>query len=81
MVRTATLAALAFLLCLALGGVGAWLYQEYAAYRQMQALFPQIVNVINPHEGVLQKITGAPTLQAPAPPASGAGSGAAPPVK
>jgi len=78
MLRTALVATLGILAVLLLGAAGAWAYQEYTTYRQMQALFPQIINVVNAHEAVLQKITGAPSL---APPASGAGSGANPPAK
>lgn len=78
MLRTALLAVLAVLAVLLLGAAGAWAYQEYASYRQMQALFPQLINVVNAHEAVLQKITGVPSV---APPASGAGSGATPPAK
>lgn len=78
MPRTAILATLTLLVCLVVGATGAWVYQQYAAFQQMQALFPQIVNVINAHEAALQKITGTPSI---APPASGAGAGATPPSK
>lgn len=78
MPRTALLATFTLLVCLVVGAAGAWAYQQYAAFQQMQALFPQIVNVINAHEAVIQKITGAPSI---APPASGAGMGAPPPGK
>ena len=76
MARTIALVLVAALAFLLFGAAGAWLYQEYTAYRQMQLLLPQIVNVINAHETTLQKITGAPSI---APPADGAGSGATPP--
>ena len=76
MARTIALVIVAALTFLLFGAAGAWLYQEYTAYRQMQLLLPQIVNVINAHETTLQKITGAPTI-----PAAGAGSGATPPTK
>lgn len=76
MARTIALVLVAALTFLLFGAVGAWMYQEYTAYRQMQLLLPQIVNVINAHETTLQKITGAPSI---APPAGGAGSGATPP--
>lgn len=39
--------------------------QAYSTYTQIQALLPQIVQVINAHEVALQKLTGAPTIQAP----------------
>lgn len=76
MARTIALVLVAALAFLLFGAAGAWLYQEYTAYRQMQLLLPQIVNVINAHETTLQKITGAPSI---APPAGGAGAGATPP--
>lgn len=76
MARTIALVLVAALTFLLFGAAGAWLYQEYTAYRQMQLLLPQIVNVINAHETTLQKITGAPSI---APPAGGAESGATPP--
>lgn len=78
MVRTYAFVAAILVAFLTFGAAGAWLYQEYTAYRQMQALLPQIVNVLNAHEVTLQKITGAPTVASPA---SGAGSGATPPAK
>lgn len=84
--RLFVLLAAALVTFLGCGVAGAWAYNEYLAYRQMQVLFPQMVNVINAHEQALQKITGAPTI---APPAGGAGAssgggpgaGAPPPSK
>lgn len=84
--RLSVLIAVAFVSFAACGVAGAWAYNEYLAYRQMQTLLPQMINVINAHEQVLQKITGAPTIApssggAGAPPAGGAGTGAPPPTK
>jgi uncharacterized membrane protein len=83
--RLSVLILVALVTFLACGAAGAWAYQEYTAYRQMQTLLPQMINVINAHEQVLQKITGAPTI-APstgggASPGGGPGAGAPPPAK
>lgn len=84
--RLSVLILVALVTFLGCGGVGAWAYQEYTAYRQMQALLPQMINVINAHEQALQKITGAPTITPSAgtggtSPGGGPGAGAPPPGK
>ena len=41
--------------------------QEYQEYRKIQALVPQMIQLLNAHEAAIQKITGGPTIPPPAP--------------